>query len=105
MSLQVLKTENPGTIRLIGEVDVSNVHALRDALRDEIQDGAHVTLDLAGLAFLDSTGIQLIVRTARELQGRGTLTLRSPGDLVRRTLELVPVERLGNVHIVEGDGP
>jgi anti-sigma B factor antagonist len=101
MTLQVLTSDAPRTIRLIGEVDVSNAHRLRDALGEELHRGGDIVVDLAGLAFLDSTGIQLLIRTALSLRGRGRLRLVSPGDLVRRTLELIPVGKLDNVEVVD----
>jgi anti-anti-sigma factor len=100
MLLDIEKTEAPRGFRLIGELDASNVSSLSEALQPEIDRGGDLTLDLAGLAFMDSTGIQVIVRTAQGLEGRGDLILVSPGNLVRRILELIPVQKLDNVRIV-----
>jgi anti-sigma B factor antagonist len=103
MLLQIERTESPRGLRLVGELDASNIEALSDALAPELDQGGDLTLDLAGLAFMDSTGIQVLVRSAQELNGRGTLVLVSPGSLVRRILELIPVERLDNVRVEEDE--
>ena len=100
MLLDIEKTEAPRGFRLIGELDASNVTSLSEALQPEIDRGGDLRLDLAGLAFMDSTGIQILVRTAQGLEGRGNLILVSPGNLVRRILELIPVQKLDNVQIV-----
>jgi anti-anti-sigma factor len=100
MLLHIEKTDSPRGFRLVGELDASNVAALSDSLKPEIEVGGDLTLDLAGLAFMDSTGIQVLVRTAQGLEGRGNLILFSPGSLVRRILELIPVQKLDNVEIV-----
>ena len=100
MLLDIEKTDAPRGFRLIGELDASNVSALSEAIQPEIDRGGDLTLDLAGLAFMDSTGIQVLVRTAQGLEGRGDLILVSPGTLVRRILELIPVQKLDNVRIV-----
>jgi anti-sigma B factor antagonist len=100
MLLDIEKTDAPRGFRLIGELDASNVSSLSEALQPEIDRGGDLTLDLAGLAFMDSTGIQVLVRTAQGLEGRGDLILVSPGTLVRRILELIPVQKLDNVRIV-----
>ena len=102
MLLDIEKTDAPRGFRLVGELDASNVTSLSEALQPEIDRGGDLTLDLAGLAFMDSTGIQVLVRTAQALEGRGDLILVSPGNLVRRILELIPVQKLDNVRI-EGD--
>jgi anti-anti-sigma factor len=100
MLLDIEKTDAPRGFRLVGELDASNVTSLSEALQPEIDRGGDLTLDLAGLAFMDSTGIQVLVRTAQGLEGRGDLILVSPGNLVRRILELIPVQKLDNVRIV-----
>jgi anti-sigma B factor antagonist len=101
MLLDIEKTETPRGFRLVGELDASNVTSLSEAIQPEIERGGDLTLDLAGLAFMDSTGIQVLVRTAQGLEGRGNLILLSPGNLVRRILELIPVQKLDNVQIVD----
>jgi anti-anti-sigma factor len=102
MLLQIERLDSGRGFRLIGELDASNVNELRDALDPVVEGGGDVTLDLAGLAFMDSSGIQILVTTAQDLGDRGTLILVSPGSLVRRLLSLIPVERLENVR-VEGE--
>ena len=99
MLLTIEKTEERG-FRLVGELDASNVESLTDVLTPVVGERGNLTLDLAGLAFMDSTGIQVLVATARKLQGRGNLILVSPGSLVRRILDLIPVRKLDNVEIV-----
>jgi anti-sigma B factor antagonist len=101
MLLKIEKTDDPRGLRLVGELDASNVDVLTAAIEPEIQDGGDLTLDLAGLAFMDSTGIQVLVRTAKSLHGRGDLILVSPGSLVKRILDLIPVEKLDNVSVVD----
>ncbi|MDP9341933.1 MAG: STAS domain-containing protein [Actinomycetota bacterium] len=103
MLLQIEKTNDPRGFRLVGELDASNVGSLTAALEPDVQAGGSLTLDLAGLAFMDSTGIQVLVRTAKGLGERGRLILVSPGSLVKRILELIPVEKLENVSIVDED--
>src|SRR5438067_10353140 len=83
MLLQLARTTEPRGFRLVGEIDLSNVSTLSQALAREIEIGGDLTLDLAGLVFMDSTGIQVIIQTARQLEGRGRLILLEPGDLVR----------------------
>jgi anti-anti-sigma factor len=100
MLLDIEKMDAPRGFRLVGELDASNVTSLSEAIQPEIERGGDLTLDLAGLAFMDSTGIQVLVRTAQGLEGRGNLILVSPGNLVRRILELIPVQKLDNVKIV-----
>ena len=103
MLLTVERTEQPRGFRLVGELDASNVGMLGDALEREVTKGGDLTLDLGGLAFMDSSGIQVLIKTAQDLSDNGRLILRSPGDLVRRILSLIPMDKLANVEIVDED--
>ena len=103
MLLQLERTDEPRGYRLVGELDASNVGMLSDALGREVTNGGDLTLDLGGLAFMDSSGIQVLIKTAQDLNGRGRLILQSPGDLVRRILSLIPMDKLANVEVVDGE--
>ena len=103
MPLRILRTENSAEVRLVGEADISNVATLAEALRADVQRGGDVVLDLAGLTFMDSSGIQLLIKASKDLDGRGRLKLIAPGDLVRRTLQLVAVDRIENVEIIDDE--
>ena len=103
MLLTVERTDDPRGFRLIGELDASNVGMLSDALGREIGQGGDLTLDLGGLAFMDSSGIQVLIKTAQDLGDHGRLILQSPGELVRRILSLIPMDKLTNVEIVDDE--
>ena len=101
MLLRIEKIEDPLGFRLIGELDASNVDQLSAALKPAIETGGDIRLDLTELGFMDSSGIQAVVRAARDLEERGNLILMQPGDVVRRLLELIPITRLTNVEVVQ----
>ena len=75
------------TLAVVGELDLATASILESALE---QAGARdVTLDLAGLLFLDSTGIRVLVSTHNDLEATGhRLTLRRCGSSCRRTLQV-----------------
>jgi len=103
MLLTVERTDQPRGFRLIGELDASNVGMLSDALGREVGQGGELTLDLGGLAFMDSSGIQVLIKTAQDLGTNGRLILQSPGELVRRILSLIPMDKLENVDVVDDE--
>lgn len=83
-----------------GEIDVSTVSALREALQEAARSSQRTVLDLTEVSFLDSTGVGAILSAVRanlvEHKG-GTLCLVGPSGLVLRVLtitgltELVPI--------------
>ena len=83
-------TGAPGvTVR--GEVDMANAADLQAALEAALADGAGVfVVDLSEVTFLDSSGINVLLRT-RALLGRAEreLVLICPPGPVLRVLEIV----------------
>jgi anti-sigma B factor antagonist len=79
-----------------GELDMGTAPALDDALAEAIResDGALV-VDLSGVEFLDSSGLQVLMR-ARALLGREdrALAVVCPFGRVRRVFELAGVSEL-----------
>ena len=76
-----------------------------NAVTSEIRHRFPVTFSMAlgGLAFMDSSGIQVLIKTAQDLGTNGRLILQSPGELVRRILSLIPMDKLANVEIVDDE--
>jgi anti-sigma B factor antagonist len=72
-------------IKLTGEVDMSNVDALREVIEPVMEsEPERVDFDLSGLEFMDSSGIALLLRVAATAQ---SVYLREPSTLVRRLVE------------------
>jgi anti-anti-sigma factor len=97
-ALEVEPTAIAGTpgLAVSGELDAATAPALETALREALIDttGTFV-IDLDGLAFMDSTGVNVLLR-ARSLLGRQDrrLALVCRPGAVRRVLELVGVADL-----------
>ena len=86
--LTLVPLESPLTgFRLIGELDISTAPGLKAAL-DGLPPGS-VTLDLAELTFIDSSGLHAIMRFAPSSNGNGPLTLANVPAFVSRLLEIV----------------
>lgn len=92
---------DPRGFRLIGEIDISNADQLIDSFGGTLSKEGDLTLDLSGLAFMDSTGIKVLIELSKTLGKSGQLRLISPGSAVARVLELVRVETFPNVVVVE----
>ncbi|HET7720100.1 MAG TPA: STAS domain-containing protein [Acidimicrobiales bacterium] len=77
-------------VRLLGELDMSTAPQLRDELLRLVSGGATmVTVDLSELAFVDSTGLSVLITGLKRLrQQGGELALRSPTPGTRRVLEI-----------------
>jgi anti-sigma B factor antagonist len=86
----ILRVEENGhgsVLHIKGEIDLATAPQLRARLQTL---GGTVVVDLSDVAFLDSTGIGVLVAARKRLSAAGGgLTLRYPSDVVARTLEIV----------------
>lgn len=109
MELTILTTTTEGrrTLSVSGEVDVSNASELRDAIDAALADGAvEVEVDLADVAYIDSTGIGVLVGAAHRAQDAGgVLVVARPQRNVARVLSLLGVDAELNVVQPDGSNP
>jgi anti-sigma B factor antagonist len=93
---QVEFEERDGVLiaRVSGEIDGSNTVELGRALGEKLPSSAHgLVLDLSGIAYLDSAGIELLFSLARRLgDRRQRLRLSVPQQSpVRKVLEICDI--------------
>ena len=82
------RTDQEGSpvVSLVGELDSSNAHLLAATVSTiTAEHPSRVVFELAGLRFMDSAGLAILVRTAADVE---TVELREPSRIVRRLLEL-----------------
>ena len=87
-------------LHVAGDLDLASAGQLRGVLRDLLDRGdvRRLVLDMAGLEFLDVTGLNVIVDAQRVLSGDGgTLALRSPRPMVLRMLKLLALDEVVEV--------
>jgi anti-sigma B factor antagonist len=92
LMIELLSDGDAVTLLLRGELDLGSRPALEQALRRAEGTSGRVVVDLAGLGFIDSTGIHLLVEAHRRAAGR--LSLRRGAPDVQRVLELTGVADL-----------
>jgi anti-sigma B factor antagonist len=84
-------------LTVTGDLDASTTEAFDETMDDVVAGGGRlVVLDLAGVGFLDSTGLRAIVRASNTLAAKdGRLTVAGLSGAAERVLELTGVlERL-----------
>ena len=81
-------TAADGSIVVSGDVDIAGGPMLEAALQQRNND-AHVVLDLAGVSFMDSSGLRNLLTASRRARDRGAdVVLRNVGPVVWRLLEI-----------------
>ena len=80
---------------LSGDLDIYTSAQFRERVADLVYDARlQLVIDLTDLTFVDSTGLGTLVgELARVRRGGGDMVLRAPSPAVRRTIEVVGLER------------
>jgi anti-anti-sigma factor len=100
-ALAVRTTERDGAIvvSLVGELDMTTVDLAATAVDEAIARGRFLVVDMTGLRFFSSAGLNLLLQLHREM-GEKQLDVRLAGDqrAVARPLELTGLTGLFPIH-------
>jgi anti-sigma B factor antagonist len=93
-------TGDCAVLRITGEVDVFSAPALRERVLELAAKGAvHVIADLDGVAFLDSTGLGVLVGCLKRLRTHGgSLTLVMSADRILRVFQITGLVKVFPPH-------
>jgi anti-sigma B factor antagonist len=87
-----LGTEGVAIVGLAGELDLSTIPKLEEPLLNAL-DSSSVVLDLTRLAFIDSSGIGLLIRVHQTANGtRAFQTVVAEGSQVARVFALAGID-------------
>jgi len=80
---------------LSGDLDLYTTAVFRERVLDLVYDNRlRLVVDMAGLEFVDSTGLGALVgQLNRVRQGGGDMVLRHPTEAVRRSIQIVGLDR------------
>jgi anti-anti-sigma factor len=77
------------TVVVRGEIDLATVDVFSARLADVVrQNPQRLVIDLAEVAFLDSSGLHAFVRVRKDLPEHCPIVLRSPRRQVRQVFEV-----------------
>jgi len=101
-ALVTTRTDDCAVVSVDGELDPATAPQLADELVALAGAGARsVTVDLAGLTFIDSTGLSVLIDGLRLLRdAEGDLALRSPNHI---TMKLFEITGLTGVFAITAD--
>lgn len=91
-------TDAASLIVASGEIDVATSPLLRDALNEAIATSpATITLDFTQVAFIDSSGLGVLVGALERLRAAGadaTIRVLGPQDAIRKVFAITGLDRV-----------
>ena len=100
MSLRIQEefneTNNCWDIVLEGEVDIATSQSLRDRLKEKYDERkASFCMDLAGLNYIDSTGLGVIIGAFGRMQEEGNkICISNPKENVAKLLRITNLDKI-----------
>jgi anti-sigma B factor antagonist len=86
-------------IRLVGELDLYNAPAVREALLEVCSEQpGRLVVDLAEVEFVDSTALGVLIEARAKLANRQAFLLAAPGRETHRALTISGLDRHLAVH-------
>jgi anti-sigma B factor antagonist len=93
-SCDVGRNGSSAWVRPAGDLDLDTVHRVESALAELREEGCdNLVLDLRGLAFMDSTGLRLVIRWQTAARDDGFRFAVVPGaEVVQRVFRLTGMD-------------
>ena len=89
---------SPPILRLSGELDLATADELRVSLDNALSSGSPLVVDMAGVVFIDASGLRPILQAAASMNGSGPLTLVN-APLASRLLRLTDLTDIPTIVI------
>ena len=86
-----------GTVELDGEIDAATVGVMKEKVGEAItaNPGGRVTLDMANVTFLDSTGLGALVSALRQARdGGGDIAITNVAPNVRKVFDITGLAKV-----------
>ena len=81
-------------LTLDGEFDLSSAPVVRAALDNAVDSGTRrIVIDMLDCRFIDSTGLGVLLHTAKRIEAAGGMALVCVDEQIRRLLGLTMIDR------------
>ena len=81
-------------LTLDGEFDLSSAPEVRGSLDQAVDGGTRrIVVDMLSCSFVDSTGLGVLLHTAKRIEGEGGMAIACVDEQIRRLLGLTMIDR------------
>jgi anti-anti-sigma factor len=102
--LKIVPIEVRGTLRLVGELDVSNVERVQARLEQELASAGALTLDTSEVSIMDSQGIRMLIALGEKATAMSSvIVLLNCSKAVRRSLDVAVPQGIPSVDVINPD--
>lgn len=88
MDIQTKKEKDTLYITLEGRFDTTNAPKLEAVLKKEIGDIKELVFDFAGIEYISSAGLRVLLAAQKVMNRQGIMKLRNVGEMVMDVFEV-----------------
>jgi anti-anti-sigma factor len=93
LAVDLVHLDGSAVVMLRGEIDIASESVFSTAVERVMSLGIPVVLDFAGVTFMDSSGLKVLL-VAQTADPSGFLGVRNPSPQVRRLLAVTGLDRV-----------
>ena len=82
------RNENALTVTLEGRLDTSTAPVLERTLKDSLGGVSELTLDFAGLEYISSAGLRVLLAAQKTMNEQGSMKLINVDEIIMEILEV-----------------
>lgn len=94
MEINITNNGKSYTIAPVGSLDFLTSEEFEKSVKSIVADADDIIFDMKQVNYISSAGIRVIVYTLNELEGRGSVKIKKPNDVVKEVLEITALEDL-----------
>lgn len=87
LNLKKTREDDNLTVSLEGRLDTNTSPELEAFLKDELDGVKNIVLDFAGLEYISSAGLRVLLSTQKRIMGNGTLKLINVNDVIKNIFD------------------
>ena len=88
--LNISKNANGSSLEvaLEGRLDTSTAPELEEALKDSLEGGTELTLDLKSLEYISSAGLRVLLSTQKIMNKQGSMVIANASEEVKEIFDV-----------------
>ena len=88
MTIEMTKTADKTIIELVGRLDTTTAPALDKTISEDLGDTKHLVLDLAGLEYISSAGLRVLLSAQKKMHKIGSMKVTGVREEVMEVFEM-----------------
>ena len=88
MTIEIKKNANETTISVVGRLDTITAPVLEQTIGEQIDGTTSLILDFAGLEYISSAGLRVLLGTQKKMQKIGSMKLIGVCESVMEVFEM-----------------